>query len=153
MEIVIATSGCGPERLLEIEDELRALGHIALLPYTITQRDTWTSGELGREECDDDERTLHEDIEDKRIHFAQQSKRIEDGEALLVLNDTKYDIPHYIGVRLLMEMTIAYVNEKPIFTLEEPPADSPIIAEIRLLDPISLDGDIENLSKHLMPVQ
>ena len=76
-----------------------------------------------------------------RGHFDE----IDKGDAILVLNYEKHGVPNYIGGNVLMEMAIAFYQRKPIFLMNEIPAESNFLEEIIGMNPILLHGDINAL--------
>lgn len=65
--------------------------------------------------------------------------------AVLVLNDTKGRQLNYIGPNVLIEMSLAFYQKKPIFILNEVPADSPFLDEIKGMGVISLHSELDAL--------
>jgi hypothetical protein len=77
-----------------------------------------------------------------RTHF----EKIEEGDAILVLNYEKHGAANYIGGNVLMEMALAFYLKQPIFILNEIPEDSAFEEEIRGFEPIVLHGKLENFA-------
>ncbi|MBI4599779.1 hypothetical protein HY732_02560 [Candidatus Uhrbacteria bacterium] len=80
-----------------------------------------------------------------RDHYA----RILDSEAVLFVNGTKNGIKNYIGGNVLIEMGQAYVNNKKIFFLYGMPSGLPYQDEIDAMDPICLNGELQNIVEHI----
>lgn len=80
-----------------------------------------------------------------RVHY----KHILASDAVLVVNGTKNGVDNYIGGNVLIEMGQAFVNDKKIFFLHGLPSSSPYLDEIMAMDPICLEGEIENIKKYL----
>ena len=76
-----------------------------------------------------------------RAHFDE----ITAGDAILVVNDEKHGVPGYIGPNVLMEMSLAWYQKKPIYLLNPFPDDSPFEEEIKGMNPIILNGDLSGL--------
>lgn len=72
-----------------------------------------------------------------RTHFDE----ITNGDIILVVNDEKHGKPDYIGANVLLEMGLAWYQNKPIYILGELPTDSPFEEEIKGFAPIVLHGD------------
>ena len=68
---------------------------------------------------------------------------------MLIVNESKNGIDHYIGGNVLIEMGQAYVNDKKIFFLHGIPTDLPYLDEILAMDPICLEGDIDKIKEFL----
>lgn len=75
----------------------------------------------------------------------QHFEKVVEGDAILVLNYEKNGLPGYIGGNVLMEMAIAFYHKKPIYVLHPVSAASPIYEEILGMQPVFLDGKLENL--------
>lgn len=78
-----------------------------------------------------------------KVHY----KHILESDAILVVNLERNGVKNYIGGNVLIEMGQAYVNDKKIFLLNDVPTESSYIDEIESIDPISLKGDLTNISK------
>lgn len=77
-------------------------------------------------------------------HFA----KIDTSEAILVVNEEKYDTPGYIGGNTLMEIAYAYAQRLDIFLLHPVPEVS-YADEIRGMHPIVLDGTLEAIDDYV----
>ncbi|MCL5782195.1 MAG: hypothetical protein M1459_02460 [Patescibacteria group bacterium] len=80
-----------------------------------------------------------------RSHY----KHILESDAILIVNNEKHGVKNYIGGNVLMEMGMAYVNNKKIFFLTEMPTEAPYLDEIHAMQPICLHGDLINISKNI----
>ena len=87
----------------------------------------------------------------KRAHdyIRQHYNHILQSDAILIINLEKKGIKNYIGGNCLMEMGMAYVNDKKIFLSNNIPMDSAYLDEIKAMDPICLNGDLKNLKKYV----
>ena len=76
-------------------------------------------------------------------HFDEVAK----ADAILVINEEKKGRPNYIGGNVLMEMALAFNDNKPIFILNEIPDASDVTYQEEILGmlPILLHGDINKL--------
>ena len=99
--------------------------------YDVEQYKTWYS--------DDADYTKKADL--MRAHFDE----ITDGDGILVVNDEKHGVPGYIGPNVLMEMSLAWYQKKPIYILNDLPKDSPFEEELNGMMPIVLRGQLERL--------
>ncbi|MFA6552030.1 MAG: hypothetical protein WCT19_00845 [Candidatus Paceibacterota bacterium] len=77
----------------------------------------------------------------------QHYKHILESDAILIVNMEKRGMKNYIGGNCLMEMGMAYVNNKKIFLLNDIPTESAYLDEIKAMDPICLHGNLENIKK------
>jgi hypothetical protein len=91
-----------------------------------------------------------ESSEFKKAHdyIRQHYNHILKSDAILIVNLEKKGVKNYIGGNCLMEMGMAYVNNKKIFLLNDIPTDSAYLDEIKAMDPICLHGDLNNIKKH-----
>ena len=79
-----------------------------------------------------------------KVHY----KHILESEAVLIVNIKKNGKENYIGGNVLIEMGQAFVNDKKIFLTNSIPTDSPYADEIISMDPICLEGKLENIKKY-----
>lgn len=79
------------------------------------------------------------------LHF----QKVKDAHAVLIVNYTKNGKEGYIGGNGLMEMTLAYLDKKPIFVLNKPEENLAVYEEVVGMNPIFLEGDITKLKDHL----
>lgn len=86
----------------------------------------------------------------KRSHdyIRQHYNRILNSDAILIVNMEKKGIENYIGGNCLMEMSMAYVNNKRIFFLNDIPREVPYLDEIKAMDPICLQGDLVRIRNY-----
>ena len=88
-----------------------------------------------------------ENADFKRTHdyIRQHYQHILESDAILIVNLEKRGMKNYIGGNCLMEMGMAYVNNKKIFLLNEIPEEASYLDEIMAMDPICLRGDLANI--------
>ncbi len=84
---------------------------------------------------------LDENADLKKGFIDEHFAKIDDSDAILVVNHTKHDVEHYIGGNTLMEIAYAYAQGLEIFLLNPVPEIS-YGDEIRGMHPIILDGDV-----------
>lgn len=70
---------------------------------------------------------------------------IADSDAVLICNFDKNGITNYIGGNTLMEIGFAYVNNKKIFLLNSIPGELSYKEEIKAMQPIIIDGNLEKI--------
>jgi hypothetical protein len=78
--------------------------------------------------------------ENMRKHFA----KVEESDAILVVNPDKNDIAGYIGANTLIEMGLAYYLRKKIFLLNDIPEIS-YKEEILGVKPQVIHGDFDKI--------
>lgn len=76
-------------------------------------------------------------------------KKVIESDAILVTNYEKNGIPGYIGGNTLMEMTLAFVNKKPIFLLNPIDENLGIKEEVYGMNSIFINGNLTLISKKL----
>lgn len=84
----------------------------------------------------------HKKAELMREHFSE----VEKADAILVLNYEKHGKQNYIGGNVLMEMSLAFYLNIPIFIINEIPEDSAFEEEIKGFEPVVLHGKIDDLA-------
>lgn len=142
--ITICSSAAFYEQAGFLQDQLNGLGFEVVLPatavrmkesgdYDVSHYKTWFANT----------NDYHKKAELMRTHFSE----IEKGDAILVLNYEKHGIQNYIGGNVLMEMSLAFWLNKPIFILNDVPKESPFEEEIRGMGPELLRGSVQSLTK------
>ncbi len=145
MKVYVLGSAKFMYSMVKARDDLKAIG---LDGWIHKNYDLLVNGQLDKLAEDG---TSQENAERKkrfdylRVHY----KHILESDAVLIVNETKNGIENYIGGNVLIEMGQAYVNDKKIFFLHGMPKDLPYLDEILAMDPICLDGKIENIKKYL----
>lgn len=143
MRVYILGSNAFMHKMVATTDELIAMGvnaHIAPHYRKLVaggmkeQEEMWEKGEKAKVKI------MHD-------YFKMHYKHILESDAILIVNDTKKDIPNYIGGNVLMEMGQAYVNDKKIYLLNGMPTNKSItyLDEIIALQPVCLNGDLTKL--------
>jgi hypothetical protein len=123
MKITICGSIAFYDKMMEKAEELRRLGHQVELPPAqvkdengdmISVKDYY----LQRKNETDESSWIWERKKEAMIrHF----KNVEWGDAVLILNYDKNNIPNYIGANTFLEMGVALYLGKKIFLLNEIP--------------------------------
>lgn len=129
------------DQMLQTKNELEKLGFEVILPLT--------TEECAKRPADN----LNENYEFciannvTKDHF----DKVEKSDAILVINYPKNNINGYIGGATLQEMSIAYHFNKKIFILFDLPTEDDLryAFEIKIMQPIILNGDIKNITSHL----
>lgn len=140
--IAICSSAAFYRTVNEIAEELESLGCTALVPstatamkqnndYDVSHYKTWFA----------DPGDYDKKAELMRGHF----DKIDEADAILVVNEEKHGVKNYIGGNVLMEMALAFHGKKPIFLLHGVPEDSPFEEEILGMQPILLKGQAKNV--------
>lgn len=140
--ITICSSAAFYRQAIEVQDQLNSLGCEVVVPsnatlmketgdFDVSHYKTWFA----------DAGDYFKKAELMRAHFT----KIEHGDAILVLNYEKHGSKNYIGGNVLMEMSLAFWLNKPIFIINDIPEDSSFEEEIKGMQPIVLHGDATKL--------
>lgn len=140
--IVICSSAAFYKHVIDIMHELEAQGVDVVIPknarvmaetgdFNVDHYKTWY----------DNEGDYHKKANYMRAHFDE----ITNGDAILVVNDTKHGVEGYIGPNVLLEMGLAWYQNKPIYLLNPFPETSPFEEEIKGMTPIILHQDLSLL--------
>lgn len=126
------------QEMREVQTLLEKAGHTALVPKSI--------------ELMDREGFVHPTEDDKRIaskiehdFIRSHFKKVQDADAILVLNYDKKGIVNYIGGNTFLEMGLAFWLGKKIFLLHPIP-DMDYKTEMHAMQPAVLYGDISKIS-------
>lgn len=84
----------------------------------------------------------------KRGFIDEHFRKIDTSDAILVINEDKNGIAHYIGGNTLIEIAYAYAQGLEIFLLHPVPEVS-YADEVRGMSPIILDGDLSKLDVYM----
>ena len=140
--IVICSSASFYREVIDISKKLGKIGYKVLLPLTAGKMER--SGDFRIETY----KTWFADKDNyKRKTFLTKHhfKKIEKGDAVLVLNYEKNGRPGYIGGAVLAEMAVGLHFGKKIFILNDIDESVSYKEEILGMLPVFLDGRIENL--------
>lgn len=140
--ITICSSANFYKRAVEIQEQLEKLGMDVIVPRTarimkesgdfdVSHYKTWFA----------DAGDYHKKAALMRGHFDEITK----GDAIMVINEEKHGVANYIGPNVLMEMSLAFYQQKPIFVLNELPQSSPFEEELKGMTPVLLHGEIGEL--------
>ena len=116
---------------LPVIDELRQKGYTVSTPE-LSETHDWSTFS--------DTEIVHEKGRLVRRHIAN----IATARCVLVANFDKNGIKNYIGSNSFLEMTVAFVLEKPIYLLNPVPRQDNY-EELLALEPIVLDGDLSKI--------
>jgi len=141
MKITICSSAFFTKETYEIKSRLEEEGHkvfvypreIAINGKIITVTDYY---KMRKENLTNDLLKIKTKLIDKHI------KRIENSDAILVLNFDKDKRKGYIGGNTFLEMGIAYYLGKKIFVWKNPSKDLFYFEEIEALNPIIINEDL-----------
>ena len=138
MKIAICGSMVFSREMIEIKNELETKGHSVIVPefteeYSKMESVTETHKEAARNKAE------HDLI---RGYF----NKINDCDAILIVNEEKNQIPSYIGGNSFLELAFGHVLNKKLFLLNELP-NMNYSDEIIAMKPIVLNGDLTKIEK------
>jgi predicted RNA-binding protein with PUA domain len=136
MKITICSSMFFAKEMIQIESKLKNKGHEIILPKNT---ELYANESLSQE-------SRKESSENKIKHnlIKEYYKKIADSDAVLVINNEKNNIKHYIGGNSLIEMAFAHILDKKLFLLNPIP-NLKYADEIKAMKPIILNGDLDKI--------
>jgi len=146
MKITLCGSIAFYDEMFQIKQKLEELGHEIKLPPVEIKDETGKMISVKeyyakrKSETDDNSWIWERKKEAIRAHFG----KIEWGDAILVLNHDKNNIPNYIGANTLLEMGLAFHLNKKIFLLKSIPEIS-YKEEILGIGPEVIDEDLSKI--------
>lgn len=136
MKIVICGSMIFSKKMIEIEEKLLEVGHEAILP--VFTKEYAKLNNLNKVHSESVRNKVEKDL------IKDYYDKIKENEALLVVNEPKNGIEHYIGGNTFLEMGFAHVLDKKIFLLYNTHQMN-YSDEIKAMNPICLNGKIEEI--------
>lgn len=133
MRIGVAGSMHYVEKMLEIRDQLIALGHDA---FTSSLTDTL----IGK--SDEEKEQIKNEQKQTKDAIRLFWDDMQDADALLVVNLERHGIPNYIGGSVFLEMGFAFVLKQKIFLLNPIPDIKIYKSEIEVMKPIIIYGEL-----------
>lgn len=140
MTITICASSKFAKQMVETKKILEKKGYRVLLPE---MAESFANGRFNLDDFKDNRTNavFKKKYNLIRKHFEEVKK----GDAILVLNYDRKGIKNYIGGNTFAEMAIAYYLGKPIYLLNPVPEQLPYITEIKAMEPIILNGNLNNI--------
>ena len=134
MIITICGSCTFAEKMGEAADQLKKKGHEVFTPEPLVTEE-WYQENHGRENF----------LEMKPVWTQNHFKRIQNSDAVLILNNEKKGIKGYFGPNTLMELSVAFFLGKKIFLLHSINENHPYFEELIGMKSIVLNGDLEDI--------
>lgn len=137
MNIAICGSLTFHKEMRDVQKKLEALGHTTLVPKSLA---------LIENEGYQKPTTVRERLaaEAKHNFISEHFKKIEQADAIVVVNPEKHNIPGYIGGNTFLEMGIAFYLGKKIFFVNPIPSMDYEL-ELASLHPTILHGDFSRI--------
>lgn len=121
------------EQMIKARDELTAMGHEAYLTDL-------HEGFIGKTDEQKEKIKIFQKNHKDAIRIFWN--KMQDGDAVLVLNLDKHGIKNYVGGNTLMEIGFAHVLGQKIYLLHPIPDIPYYKTEIEAMHPIILNGDL-----------
>src|SRR3989304_7474072 len=137
MRIGVVGSMQYTEKMLELQDNLKSLGHDAFLTNL-------ASPFIGKSDKEKEKIKIYQKKNKDAIR--EFWKQMQGADAILVANFDKNGIKNYIGGNTLMEIGFAHVLEQKIFLLNPIPEISFYKSEIEAVNPTIIYGEISRIS-------
>lgn len=136
MKIAICASIKAYSKVIKIKTELEKRRIQVFCPWTIEeiQQERLHPKEIDKFKLQNKSKAI-------KIHY----EKIKKSDAILIANETKNKITHYLGGNTLMEMGFAYILNKKIYLLNPIPKMI-YTEEIKAMKPIILFGDLNKIS-------
>lgn len=136
MKIGVIGSMQYTEKMLELRDQLNALGHEAF----VTDLHTPFIGKT-----DEEKERIKIDQKNNLDAIREFWNMMQGADAVLVANYAKHGVQNYIGGNTFLEMGFAHVLNQKIFLLNPIPHMPFYETEIVAMKPVVLDGDLSNI--------
>ena len=136
MKIAICASMVFAENMIQVKDQLEALGHTVYISQ-------FAQGYLGKAEREKEKLA----VDDKNEHDAIRKfwEIIKKSDGILVLNYDRKGIKNYIGGNTLMEIGFAHVLNKKIFLMNPIPDFEYYRSEIEAVKPVIIEQDLNKI--------
>lgn len=133
MKITICGSMRFMDKMLEIKKLLEHDNHQVFLPIM--------------EDLHEVKFSEKELLKRKKAYILYHFKKIKTADGILILNFTKNNIKNYIGGNTLIEIGIAFDQNKKIFLYNPLPKRDKLlyVEEIQAMDPIVINGNLKKL--------
>ncbi|MEO5950306.1 MAG: hypothetical protein ABIQ04_02560 [Candidatus Saccharimonadales bacterium] len=129
------------EHVCQVQEELESLGWEVIIPETAVLMKK--SGVFSLDPLSTLNMTDNSDAKTQAMR--KHIDEVRRADAILVINDEKHNIPDYIGPNVLIEMAIAFADHIPIYLINNIPAVSPLLDELKGLKPIPLLGNLKRI--------
>ncbi len=136
MKIGIVGSMQYTEKMLEIRDQLRKMGHDAFMTSLAKPL-------VGKSNKEKEKIKIYQ--KNHKDAIRKFWRMMQGADAILVANFDKHGIKNYIGGNTLMEMGFAHVLNQKIFLLNPIPNIPFYKTEIVAMKPIILKGDLKKI--------
>ncbi len=91
------------------------------------------------------ENSMEKLLEMKPVFYIRHFKKIENSDAILIINNKRKGFEGYLGSNTLMELSVAFYLNKKIFLLNPIKEDHPHYEELIGMNSIILNGDLDRI--------
>ena len=133
MKITICGSMTASKKMLEVKAELQKMGHEIFMPEF-----TDDYAKL------DDPNKMHSESAKNKVQYdliKSHFRKIDDSDAIVVVNMEKKGVEGYIGGNSFLEMGYAFGTDKKIFLLNDIP-EMLYTDELKAMNPTVINGDL-----------
>ena len=134
MIITICGSNTFVEKMGEAAEYLKEKGLEVFTPEPLVTEE-WYQENNSRENL----------LEMKPVWTQNHFKKIQNSDAVLILNYEKKGIKGYFGPNTLMELSVAFFLNKKMFLINPVGEDHPFFEELAGMELIVLDGDLDGI--------
>ena len=135
-KVILCGSISVADEILKVRDALETKGYEVEIPEGVKHLKDWEGEDANTPEKA--ERKIKHDL--MRGYY----EKMKDYDIVLVVNPERKGTPGYIGGNTLIEMAFAHILDKPLYVLNQVP-DMSYTPEILAMQPVVLDGDLDNL--------
>lgn len=136
MKIGIISSMQFANKMIEVRDKLRGMGHDAFVTK-------FCEGMVGKSDKEIEKMKLDQKYNQDAIR--EFWDLMQEGDAVLVLNFDKNGIENYVGGNTLMEIGFAHVLKQKIYLWNDIPEMDYCRTEIEAVKPIIIKGDLNKI--------
>lgn len=136
MKIAILGSMQFTEKMIEVSDQLKKLGHEPIFS-------NFADEFIGK--TDDEKEVIKIRQKQEQDATKEMWELMQDCDAVLVLNYDKHGVKNYIGGNAFLELGFAYVLNKKIFLLNPIPDIPYYKTEIESMRPVVIENDLDKL--------
>ena len=149
MKITICASMAFYKDFIKLKKDLEEIGHIVLVPeleFETNSEDTsvgfFFEQNGGVKSFEKGHNVWIKKGNAIKAHF----RKIDESEAVLIVNNDKKGQKNYIGANTFLEIGYAFATNKKIFLLNKIPEESVYLEEIMGINPVELYGEVRKIS-------
>ncbi len=133
MKVGILGSMHFSEKMLEVAEKLKAMGHKPVLPYKVHVFPGLN---------DDAKEKIKLDQKHNEDAIRHDYETMGNADVVLVLNFERHGIQNYLGGNTLLDLGFAHIRRKPIYLYNPIPEIPYYKSEIEAMKPTVINGDL-----------